>query len=268
MVATHSLESLALALEQGRLAAPYTEHKVIGLVDRGEAAVAAHELGRLAALGVGAAALAEVLWLLVAERRETQRVADRIELVWSGPEGMSAASRDTGAVVRQLFATAKARILIASYALDTGERARDLFGGVAARIDEDPGLLVRMFVNVKREHGDETPGKTLVERFAARLRDQVWPGRRLPEVYYDPRALELGTGPRACLHAKCIVVDGLRAFITSANFTEAAQARNIEAGTLIEDATLSKALEAQFEALVSAGQLSALAEASPRHRAP
>nr|MBK7069634.1 phospholipase [Deltaproteobacteria bacterium] len=29
-------------------------------------------------------------------------------------------------------------------------------------------------------------------------------------------------GPRAVLHAKCIVVDGERALVTCANFTEAA----------------------------------------------
>ena len=43
--------------------------------------------------------------------------------------------------------------------------------------------------------------------------------------------------------------------VTSANFTEAAQERNIEAGVLVHDAGFARALRSQFEALVSAGDL-------------
>ncbi|HEX7379725.1 MAG TPA: hypothetical protein VF278_21555 [Pirellulales bacterium] len=32
-------------------------------------------------------------------------------------------------------------------------------------------------------------------------------GQGLPEVFYDPRALEPAAEKRACLHAKCVVVD-------------------------------------------------------------
>ena len=78
---------------------------------------------------------------------------------------------------------------------------------------------------------------------------------RLPELFYDPRALSAEPGPKACLHAKCIVVDDRRAFITSANFTEAAQERNIESGVLVNDAHVARALRDQFESLVAAGLL-------------
>ena len=69
------------------------------------------------------------------------------------------------------------------------------------------------------------------------------------------RLLRLERGPRAALHAKCVVVDDARALVTSANFTEAAQTRNIEAGALVHDAVFAQALRAQFEALVDAGEL-------------
>ena len=55
---------------------------------------------------------------------------------------------------------------------------------------------------------------------------------------------------RACLHAKGIVIDDHRALITSADFTEAAHKRNIEAGTVITDAAIARALRAQFDTLV------------------
>ncbi len=54
-----------------------------------------------------------------------------------------------------------------------------------------------------------------------------------------------------CLHAKCVVVDEQYLFVTSANFTEAANDRNIEAGLLVNDRGLAKALRSQFEQLVA-----------------
>jgi phosphatidylserine/phosphatidylglycerophosphate/cardiolipin synthase-like enzyme len=60
---------------------------------------------------------------------------------------------------------------------------------------------------------------------------------------------------RASLHAKCIVIDEDRAFITSANFTEAAHERNIEAGTVITDTIFARGLKSQFDTLVDHGAL-------------
>lgn len=79
------------------------------------------------------------------------------------------------------------------------------------------------------------------------------------EMYYDPRALSTQPGPRASLHAKCIVVDRRWSFITSANFTEAAQDRNIEAGVLVDDPHFAAAVEAQLDNLISAGAVRAAA---------
>jgi phosphatidylserine/phosphatidylglycerophosphate/cardiolipin synthase-like enzyme len=57
------------------------------------------------------------------------------------------------------------------------------------------------------------------------------------------------------LHAKCVVVDERWAFVTSANFTEAAQERNIEAGVLLDHPKLAEALVARFQALREGGWL-------------
>ena len=44
--------------------------------------------------------------------------------------------------------------------------------------------------------------------------------------------------------------------MTSANFTEAAQERNIEVGALLSDASFARALVRQIDALVARGALS------------
>jgi len=199
--------------------------------------------------------VAVMLRLLAVERADTQAVADRCELVWSGTECGGAASRDTAVVVQELFATAKHSLLVASYALDTGEKARNMFQALAGRMDGEPNLTVRFFVNVHRRYGDETDDAGLVRAFASVFRTEVWPGSRAPEVFYDPRALAIGGETRACLHAKCVVADEERAFVTSANFTRAAQDRNIEAGVLLDDARIAQALSRHFEVLRERGEL-------------
>jgi phosphatidylserine/phosphatidylglycerophosphate/cardiolipin synthase-like enzyme len=47
------------------------------------------------------------------------------------------------------------------------------------------------------------------------------------------RGLSNTVSDRASLHAKCVIVDAKAAIITSANFTEAAQRKNIEVGMLV-----------------------------------
>ena len=124
---------------------------------------------------------------------------------------------------------------------------------LAERMSASPALAVTMFLNVERPKGDTTSDAELLKGFADRFCKMEWPGERLPAVFYDPRAVEpMERGKkRASLHAKCIVVDDARALVTSANFTEAAQERNIEAGVLVESGSFATAVRTQFDVLVA-----------------
>ena len=250
-----AMRGLAAALDGQRIAPPFNRGHLRGQVSDDLVDVILSELQSLSAAGMTPAHIALLLRLLAQERAATQAIADRVDLVWSGTEVLSGASRDTAVVVQELFREASESILIASYALDKGSKAGALFGPLADRMDTEPDLQVRLFVNVHREYEDKTPSAILLREFADNFRARVWPGTRLPDVFHDPRSLEIDTKQRACLHAKCIVIDEDRAFITSANFTEAAHERNIEAGTAITDTILSRSLKAQFETLVDHGAL-------------
>jgi phosphatidylserine/phosphatidylglycerophosphate/cardiolipin synthase-like enzyme len=48
------------------------------------------------------------------------------------------------------------------------------------------------------------------------------------------------------------VVDGVKAFVSSANFTQRGQERNIEVGVLIEDPSFASYLAAQWLGLIDA----------------
>ena len=247
---------LSTALRNRWLLPPFDTESVRRRVPKELTEAVQDELRTLLAEGMSPDHVARMLDLLAAERADAQAVADRVELVWSGVEVMPAESRDTAVVVQELFREAKESVLVASYALDKDDKARALFSLLAERMDQEPELSVRLFVNVQRKFDDNvTPGTVLLQRFSEHFRRRIWPGSRLPEVYHDPRALEITTHSRACLHAKCIVVDDHRALITSANFTEAAHERNIEAGTVITDPVLAKALKAQFQTLMDHNRL-------------
>ena len=185
-------------------------------------------------------------------------MADRLELVWTGAEVAGTMSRDTFVVAQELFRQARRHLLISSFNVDEGDKARAMFEDLAQRMDDDEQLNVRLFLNVKRESKDQRHDDILLHEFAERFRHRVWPGKRLPHVFHDPRSLDQNWTTRACLHAKVIVADDTRALVTSANLSEAAHERNIEAGLAIRDPHVARALRLQFEALVERGMLVAV----------
>ena len=244
------LRSLALALRTGRLSPPYGVAATRRFIPGPEAEDVATTLQGLAGEGFLPGQLARMLDLLAADRASRPHPGDMIELVWTGPEAGGVANRDTGVVVRELFTEARRSVMLAGYAIYQGHL---IFRILAERMDLDPDLDVRLYLDVQREGGDASTEATIIARFSRRFADQVWPGRRLPEVYYDPRSLQSEPGQRSSLHAKCVVIDSERSLVSSANFTEAAQLRNLEVGVLIRSQDFAGRLAHHFEVLVGAG---------------
>ena len=250
-----ALTGLADALAAGTIGAPITRAGLGPHVPDDHLDAVWTALNELEADGMAPRHVARAVRLLVEEREAGQQMADRVELVWSPPDLDTIDARDTAVVVQELFRRAKGSVLISTFALDEKKKAAALFGELAARMDAEPALLVRVFANIHRKHTDDTPSIALVREFTRRVREDVWPGQRLPEVFYDPRSLETDGVKRAVLHAKAVVVDGRWTLLTSANFTEAAQERNIEAGVVIDDKRLAQRMTRQFDQWVEAGVL-------------
>lgn len=186
------------------------------------------------------------LELLERDRSATRTAQATIDLVTSGPEAPGVTNRDTAVVVRELFAHANRSVLVVGYAVYR------VFENLARRMEEIPSLEVDMFLDIPRLKGDTSPSAVLVSRFAQRFRDSQWPAdRRLPRVFYDPRSVDSENPIRSSLHAKCIAVDAQRVFVSSANFTEAGQQRNIEVGLNIESAWLADRPTRHFRLLCS-----------------
>ncbi|NJM00487.1 MAG: phospholipase [Synechococcaceae cyanobacterium SM2_3_2] len=249
-----TLNGLADALETRRLTLPVSLISLSNYIPDPLQQSVTTEINRLHQQGMTGIALAFTLRLLVEERRLTQE-KQHLGVVWTGPEIAGSEGRDTAIVVRQMFSQAQHNVLISSFAIDEGPKGQELFRPLAKRMGERPDLQVRMFLNVKRKYTDTKPSSLILREFAEIFRNQIWPGVRLPEVFYDPRSLEPSSNTNACLHAKCVVIDEEKLLVTSANFTEAAHLRNIEAGILVENRSAARAIRSQFEMLVSIGLL-------------
>jgi phosphatidylserine/phosphatidylglycerophosphate/cardiolipin synthase-like enzyme len=257
-LSSRALEDLIHALRSGHLAADIStfmiQHMIPGISEG-----AATDLRSLLSAGLAAEHAALMLDAIAAERRSFARSAV-LELVTSGPDAVGN-SRDTGVVLRELFASTERRVLIVGFAVHQG---REVFAVLAERMQQVPELTVRLCLDVRRAAGDMTRTDALLRRFAERFVRHEWPGPRVPALFYDPRSLASDEGPRASLHAKCVVVDGVRALIGSANLTEAAQQRNIEIGVILSG-PIAEALERHFHGLIAGRHLQPLSlESWPR----
>lgn len=241
------LQTLIAALRSGRVAAPYSALQVSRVVTAALSAAIREALAQLDVGGFTPGQIATALELLEVDRNNCRVSQLPIDLVTSGPEAPGITNRDTAVVVRELFAHAKESVLVVGYAVYQGQQ---VFESLANQMMAVPGLDVRFFLNISRPDDDKTASEILVTRFKQRFKDKQWPpGCRLPEVYYDPRSVADKGPVRSSLHAKCVVVDAEYVFVSSANFTEAGQERNIEVGLNIRSKWLAEQLIRHFKLL-------------------
>ncbi len=247
-LSTRRLEDLRAALL--RLgAAPCTETAL---------QAAGFELAQVAMLcGVPATHALVVVDAVLADRRA--HPPPHLDLVWSGPEAARSLSRDTAQVLRELFARAERHVIIAGFAFwdaqaifaPLAQRARTL-ATQAARLE------IEFYIHLDATGRDRSMTPMAFFRHSWPWDDVV------PTVYYDARndsqtdeAPSFGgaatTPAVASMHAKCVILDEAATLITSANFTPAAQTRNIELGVLISDTSFAARAGAQWRSLVARG---------------
>lgn len=193
---------------------------------------------------------ARLVHAVIAGRARDQILAP--DLVVSGPDVPGVPTADTYSVVQSLFQEATTEVVVADYAFYNGKA---LFERLHEQRISNPALKILFHVDVPRRHGDTTSPEGLVKKYVDEFRLKHWPWEPLPELYFDPRALEFDSKIRASLHAKVVSIDRRKLLITSANFTEAAQQKNIELGVLCSLPYLAERVGSYFEGLRKTGQL-------------
>jgi phosphatidylserine/phosphatidylglycerophosphate/cardiolipin synthase-like enzyme len=247
-----TLAELGRALSGGTLRHGFSRQALLPFAGD-QAGEVEQALRSLAAAGFNlttAALLCESLARALAERDATER---SIQLVLSGPEVAGTPVVDTRTTVLSLFEEANEEVMISSYVF---HEAAEFFQRLAEKHDADPNFRVTFIVDLThRREASNQPLSLVAQSFAANFQKKHWPGQRAPEIWHDPRgfaAVESGGG---VLHAKTVIVDRKTAFITSANFTGAAQSRNIEAGILLRQPRTAARLHAYFSGLIATAVL-------------
>lgn len=260
-VTEQDLLALVAALDRGDVRAPMKE-----------TSLRANGFGHLVDVlrpysGLDREGLHAVVDVVLAERRHHK--APRLTLVWTGDDPGVSHSRHTRLVLPELFARAREHVLVAGYAIDNGA---EMFAalhqamverGVTADLFVDVGQLAERLKQAAKSAGQSwslvsapiEAAKGNLERgraIVALFLRMMWPfGEPKPVVYFDPRTAEERS--IVSLHAKCVVIDHEYTLITSANFTDRGQTRNLEAGVAIEDRGFAASLERQWLNLVDAG---------------
>jgi hypothetical protein len=255
-LSTHDLERVGQAIRRGRLNPPFTAFACQSYASKEIATQLAEELQTLAGQGFQPAQIATCLEWLIRDRCDRLPVEEAFDLVTTGPECGVTTNRDTSVVVRELFAEAQQSVLVSGYAVYGG---KVVFQELAERMRNIPGLQVQLFLDIHPQPDDAKPECIVVREFAQRFFRYDWPeDRPRPAMYYYPLSFEPDPSKRACLHSKCVVIDQEKAFISSANFTEAAQNRNIEMGLLIHNAHLARKIITHFQSMLESNFLKAI----------
>ncbi|MEX1362478.1 MAG: phospholipase D-like domain-containing protein [Nannocystaceae bacterium] len=188
-------------------------------------------------------------------RIERQLGTTSPELVWTGPTGARSLARSTRFVIDDLFASVQREVLIAGYSFD---RATDLFVPLfdrAAELAEQglPAPAVTVVLDCSRIEARAGEGpQERARRAAQRFRETCWSTADLDArlLYLRSSAERNGKGwALSSMHAKCIVVDRVKALVGSANFSNRGRDddRNIEVGALIRDHVYVQSLAAAWE---------------------
>ncbi len=244
------LRALAAGLRTGHLYPPYPPANIQRVLNGAVAAEVSAGLQELAGSGLPAVGIARALELVASGYENRPPIEDLIDLVTTGG-GSGDGNRTTGVVVEEMFRNAEKSVLVAGYSVYQGQK---VFQALAEAMQENPDLEVRLFLDIQRRQGNTSAPAELVREFAHRFRTSQWPtGRPLPQVFYDPRSVSMESGKTAALHAKCIVIDRFDLFVSSANFTEAAQRRNIEVGLRLRSPIVACRAVRFFDSLLASG---------------
>jgi phosphatidylserine/phosphatidylglycerophosphate/cardiolipin synthase-like enzyme len=251
MLSSASLRSLAAALRSGALATGISRRAVQQIAGPNCTEIL-DCLTTLVESGMQPSHIAIAVESIADTRDGAGDPATLFDLVMSGPNVPGYPTGDTSAAMHVLVGEARQEVLLVGYAVHNGRR---LFEPLAERMRLVPGLRVWFCLDIPRRLNDTSLASEIVRRYADEFRTKHWPWQPFPELFYDPRSLADVSTFRSSLHAKCVVVDRSAALVTSANFTEAAQQRNIEVGIITRYRPMAERLAGYFEGLCSAGHL-------------
>lgn len=173
-----------------------------------------------------------------------QRARPTTELVWTGPPTPIVPARKTEQVLFDLIEEATSRLTITSFGVFQ-----------IPRLVHAMERAIQRNVNLRIVLGDrESKSDMEVDRQKQQLGPVVASKATLLQWPADRRMRD-EQGRSGLMHVKVVVSDSRKAFLTSANLTEAALERNMELGLLLSGGEIPESVERLVDALWAAGDL-------------
>lgn len=169
-------------------------------------------------------------------RRRVERELS-VELVWTGPTTRFVPTRRTEQVLLDVIRSAAAELFLVSFVAYDVPSVVNAMNDAALR-----GVRVRVLLEASATHGGSLSVDPAATMRVSVPSAQIYTWKEKEEPFVDGK-----------VHAKVAVVDGSKAFITSANLTGHALEKNMEAGVLIHGGPLPKTLQDHLQALIDVG---------------
>ena len=232
LVSPAKVRTVASALRG--LASPETAPAANTLVDTPAARTAVTRV--VAAWAQGQASGDEVAGMLLGASDARFRVERElsVELVWTGPTTRFVPTRRTDQVLLDLIAGAKTDLFLVSFVAYDVRSVVTTMNEAASR-----GVRLRVLLEASTSHGGTLNYDPAATMRASVPAAELFTWKEKPEPFVDGK-----------VHAKVAVVDGARAFITSANLTGHALEKNMEAGVLINGGPVPKTMSDHLQALI------------------
>lgn len=236
---------LGKALSEGTLRFGYSTASLRPLVGE-QAADVGKAFSELEQQGHSLASIALLCRALGLAQAERDEAIHGTQLAISGPDVPGIPVFNTQATVASLFSQAEHEVLMTSYVFHS---AGEILRPLAEKHDSNLNFRVRILLDLTHKRGPKKlPFAAVGPTFIQQFKQHQWPGERLPEIWDYREGFE--SNDAGVMHAKVIIVDRKTAYVTSANFTEAAQDRNIEAGVLVQNTHFAGRLQGYFESLI------------------
>ena len=162
------------------------------------------------------------------------RDAQRVELVWTGPD-TAVPARATRQALVDLTREAKRTLLLVSFSAYRDQGILDELSGAMSRSVE---VILVLETTTDSRGGLDRDARLAFDELRPRASFYVWPAEHRPTR-------------GGLLHAKTVIADQRAALISSANLSGAAMERNMELGVLVTGEPLPRLLEQHFRQLIA-----------------
>jgi phosphatidylserine/phosphatidylglycerophosphate/cardiolipin synthase-like enzyme len=117
---------------------------------------------------------------------------------------------------------------------------------------DKPALQTRLILHLGNKKNEQKSESELRSYLQNQLTSWLWQWVERPEVYIDRPRHDDTPG---MMHAKVIVADRTHIIVTSANPTESAYTKSVEAGILLHQSSVADQMERHFDDLIERGLL-------------